>query len=98
VVVTVVPYCVKPMEAITPNGDGINDKWLITNGNCLTKAKAQVFNRYGSKVFESNDYKNDWTGTYKGKPLPDATYYFVITYDLINGQRVVAKGNVTIMR
>lgn len=98
VVVTVVPYCVKPMEAFTPNGDGINDKWLITNGNCLTKAKAQVFNRYGSKVFESNDYKNDWTGTYKGKPLPDATYYFVITYDLINGQRVVAKGNVTIMR
>lgn len=98
VVITVVPYCVKPMEAFTPDGDGINDKWLITNGNCLTKAKAQVFNRYGSKVFESNDYKNDWTGTYKGKPLPDGTYYFVITYDLINGQRVIAKGNVTILR
>jgi hypothetical protein len=64
VLITVVPYCIKPMEAFTPNGDGINDLWLITNGNCLSNAKAQVFNRYGNKVFESSDYKNSWDGTY----------------------------------
>jgi len=95
---TVVPYCIKPMEAFTPNGDGINDLWLITNGNCLSDAKAQVFNRYGSKVFESNDYKNTWNGTYNGKPLPDGTYYYVITYRLLNGKLVLQKGNVTILR
>ena len=98
VTITVVPYCVKPMEAFTPNGDGINDRWLITNGNCLTSAKAQVFNRYGARVFESNDYKNDWNGTYKGKPLPDGTYYYVISFNLVNGQTVWLKGNVTILR
>jgi gliding motility-associated-like protein len=98
VTVTVVPYCVKPMEAFTPNGDGINDRWLITKGNCLTKASVRVYNRYGSKVFESQDYKNNWDGTYKGKPLPDGTYYFVIEYELINGRRVPAKGDVTILR
>lgn len=98
VVITVVPYCVKPMEAFTPNGDGINDLWLITNGNCLVSAKAQVFNRYGAKVFESNDYKNTWNGTYEGKPLPDGTYYYVITYKLVNGRTVYLKGNVTILR
>lgn len=97
-VLTVIPYCVKPMEAFTPNGDGINDRWLITNGNCLAKATASVFNRYGAKVFESQDYKNDWDGTYKGKPLPDGTYYFVISYQLINGKQVLLKGNVTILR
>lgn len=97
-VLTVVPYCVKPMEAFTPNGDGINDLWLITNGNCLAKAKAEVFNRYGSKVFESNDYKNNWNGMYKGKPLPDGTYYYVINYQLINGRTVILKGNLTILR
>lgn len=95
---TVVPYCVKPMEAFTPNGDGINDLWLITNGNCITSARAQVFNRYGSKVFESPDYRNNWNGTYEGKPLPDGTYYYVITIRLINGRQVVVKGNVTILR
>ncbi len=98
VTLTVVPYCIKPMNAFTPNGDGINDLWLVTNGNCLEKATAQVFNRYGSKVFESNDYKNDWNGTYKGDPLADGTYYFVITYKLINGKTEYLKGNVTILR
>lgn len=96
--ITVVPYCVKPMEAFTPNGDGINDLWLITNGNCLTNARAQVFNRYGNKIFESNDYKNTWDGTYKGKPVADGTYYYVIDFKLINGRSVVLKGNLTILR
>ena len=98
VIITVVGDCVKPSEAFTPNGDGFNDKWLITNGNCLRFASAQVYNRWGSKVFESADYKNDWDGTYKGKPLPDGTYYFVIHYELITGSVVIRKGNVTILR
>lgn len=96
--ITVVPYCIKPMNAFTPNGDGVNDRWLITNGNCLSKATAQVFNRYGAKVFESNDYKNTWEGTYEGKPLPDGTYYYVIAYTLLNGRTEYLKGNVTILR
>jgi gliding motility-associated-like protein len=96
--ITVIPYCIKPMEAFTPNGDGINDLWLITNGNCLTSAKAQVFNRYGAKVFESNDYKNTWNGTYEGKPLPDGTYYYIISFKLIGGRLEYLKGNVTILR
>jgi gliding motility-associated-like protein len=99
VTITVVPYCVKPMEAFTPNGDGVNDLWLITNGtSCVTKLTAQVFNRYGSKVFESNDYKNNWSGTYEGKPLPDGTYYYAIRFYLINGKLVQLKGNLTILR
>ncbi len=98
VTLTVIPYCVKPMEAFTPNSDGINDRWLVTNGNCVIDIKAQVFNRYGAKVFESGNYKNDWDGTYKGKPLPDGTYYYIITYRLLNGKLVLQKGNLTILR
>lgn len=98
VVITVIVYCIKPMEAFTPNGDGFNDKWLVTTGNCLKYAWAQVFNRYGSRVFESKDYKNDWDGTYKGKPLPDGTYYYVIKFELINGSVTELKGNVSILR
>jgi gliding motility-associated-like protein len=98
VTITVIPYCVKPLNAFTPNNDGNNDRWFITNGNCLIKAKVQVFNRYGGKVFESDDYKNDWDGTYKNKPVPDGTYYYVINYELINNSKVVKRGNVTILR
>ncbi|MFZ1785443.1 MAG: gliding motility-associated C-terminal domain-containing protein [Ferruginibacter sp.] len=97
-VVIVIPQCIKPINAFTPNNDGFNDLWIITNGNCLQKAKVQVYNRYGGKVYESEDYKNDWDGTYKGKPVPDGTYYYVIQYLLINNASITKKGNVTILR
>ena len=96
--IIVVPYCIKPMEAITPNGDGINDRWLVTNGNCISNASVHVYNRYGSPVYENKDYKNDWEGTYKGKPVPDATYYYVIEFKLLDGRDVFVKGNLTILR
>lgn len=90
--------CVDPMTAFTPNGDGINDFWLVTNTSCLKTAKVEVYNRYGGKVYENLSYSNNWDGKYKGKPLPDGTYYFVVTYTLINGKPVQVKGNVTILR
>lgn len=98
ITITVLPYCIKPMQAFTPNGDGMNDVWKITDGNCITAAKAQVYDRYGAKVFEAGDYKNNWNGSVNGRPLPDGTYYYVLTYTLINGKSVYLKGNVTILR
>lgn len=98
VLVTVVPYCIKPLNAFSPNGDGINEYWLVTNNNCTSNVNAYVFNRYGTKVYESNDYQNNWNGTYKGKPLPDGTYYYILNFTLINGKKITAKGNVTIIR
>jgi gliding motility-associated-like protein len=98
-VVTVIPYCVKVMNAFTPNGDGINDRWLVTNGAaCTNQIVVKVFNRYGNEVYSNENYQNNWDGTYKGKPVPDGTYYYVINYRLIGGRVVPAKGDVTILR
>jgi gliding motility-associated-like protein len=88
----------KPMTAITPNGDGMNDRWVVTNADCPAAIRVTVFNRYGSPVFTSLNYQNDWQGTYKGSPLPDATYYFVIEYRLRNGNKISTRGNLTILR
>jgi gliding motility-associated-like protein len=49
-------------------------------------------------VYESKNYTNNWDGTYKGKPVPDGTYYYVVTFKLINGREYTAKGDVTILR
>lgn len=98
-VVTVIPYCVKIMDAFTPNGDGINDKWLVTSGgSCTKQVMVNVYNRNGDQVYSNENYQNDWNGTYKGKVLPDATYYYVIRYKLINGNSIQLKGDVTILR
>ena len=68
----------KVPNTFTPNGDGVNDKWLIENLSLYPMHRIQVFNRYGQVVYESKDYTNAWNGTYKGKDLPAGTYYYVI--------------------
>jgi gliding motility-associated-like protein len=99
VLVTVIPYCILVANAFSPNGDGINDFWSVYRQNdCLSKVKLNVFNRYGSKVYESGDYRNGWDGTYKGKPVPDGTYYAVIEFFLVSGKRITTKTDLTIIR
>ncbi len=99
VVVNVLPYCVQVKEAFTPNGDGINDVWQVYNNlSCLQNVQVNVYNRYGSLVYNNTNYNNNWDGTYKGKPIPDGTYYYKIIYTFINGTKYNAQGNITILR
>jgi gliding motility-associated-like protein len=99
VLVTIIPYCVKVKNAFTPNGDGRNDLWQVYDDyGCLKNITVHVFNRYGSKVYESRDYRNSWNGTYNGKPIPDGTYYAVLDFTLITGRVVTVKTDLTVLR
>jgi gliding motility-associated-like protein len=71
-------------EAITPNGDGINDTWMIYNIENHPNNSVRVFNRWGSEVFFARGYQNNWNGAYKNnnQPLPDAgSYYYQLDLD-----------------
>lgn len=69
---------VKVPNAFSPNGDHINDTWVITNLSDYAGCTIEVFNRYGQLVYQSTGYGTAWDGTYNGQPLPLATYYYVI--------------------
>jgi gliding motility-associated-like protein len=73
--------CIFIANAITPNGDGSNDTWVIGGLDGYSAAHVQVVNRYGQLVFESNGYANPWRGTLNNEPLPPADYYYVVSYD-----------------
>jgi len=73
--------CIFIANAITPNGDGSNDTWVIGGLEGFADAHVQVVNRYGQVVFESNGYTNPWRGTLNNEPLPPADYYYVVSYD-----------------
>lgn len=65
-----------PPAVITPNGDGINDDFIIP---CLIASdviELKIFSASGSSVFESDNYQNDWDGLYDGELLPVGTYYY----------------------
>ena len=70
---------------ITPNGDNSNDYWHVDNAEYFSKKTVSIFNRYGAKVWETDDYNNvtaAFSGNHQnGQPLPVGTYYFTATFD-----------------
>lgn len=85
-------------NAFTPNGDGINDFWKVYDGSCLKRCAAKIYNRYGSLIYQSDNYQNDWRGTYGSKNCPDGTYYYVLEVTYPGGRKRILRGDVTIMR
>jgi gliding motility-associated-like protein len=85
----------KPPNTFTPNGDGVNDTWVIQNLSDYPGCIVEVYNTAGSLVFRSIGYTTPWDGTWKGQKLPVGTYYYVI--DPKNGRSKQA-GYVTILR
>jgi len=94
-VVTVDPTigCFFIAEAITPNGDGYNDEWIVGGLEFFPTAKVIVFNRWGQELFRSIGYKERWDGRYNNAPLPMADYYYVIEFA---GVRDPITGTVTL--
>ncbi|MBP6039112.1 MAG: gliding motility-associated C-terminal domain-containing protein [Flavobacterium sp.] len=71
-------------EAITPDGDGVNDTWFINNIQNYPNNSVKVYNRWGDLIFSRNSYQNDWNGSYSnnGSNTPDASsYYYQIDLD-----------------
>lgn len=86
-------------SGFTPNGDDTNDKWVIKNSSQYPDMEVTVYDRSGQRVFQTTGYSTPdkwWDGTYKGKPLPVSTYYYVV--DLKIGDEGVFKGPVNIIR
>ena len=70
-------------NAFSPNGDGVNDRFVIPNIESYPENRFQVFNRWGNKVLDRSPYVNNWDGESQfgaafGEKLPESTYYFVL--------------------
>ncbi|MBC8769385.1 cadherin domain-containing protein [Arenibacter sp. BSSL-BM3] len=69
-----------PAEAVTPNGDGNNDTWIIPGIDNYPNNHVKIFNRWGHEVYSALGYGNDWGGIYRqnSKKLPSGSYMYVI--------------------
>ena len=72
-------------NAFTPNADGFNDYFVITNLDQYENNSIVIFNRWGDKVYEAAPYLNDWDGSSEnaklvltGDKVVDGTYYFIL--------------------
>jgi gliding motility-associated-like protein len=82
-------------NAFSPNNDMINDNWQIKSIEHYPKALVQIFNRMGTKVFESVGYQTPFDGTMNGNILPNGVYYYLINFGSDCG---MIKGSLTIIR
>lgn len=65
-------------SGISPNGDGVNDFWYIRWLYRFPDNEVTILNRWEDVVYKTDDYQNDWYGTYNGKQLPDGTYFYIL--------------------
>jgi gliding motility-associated-like protein len=69
----------KVPNVFTPNGDGINDTWVIRHLDKYPGLKLEVFDRWGQCVYRWQETPRPWNGDYKGGTLPTGTYYWILS-------------------
>ncbi|HMI03380.1 MAG TPA: gliding motility-associated C-terminal domain-containing protein [Pedobacter sp.] len=86
---------VKATNIMSPNGDGINDKWVIDNIDLYPNNEVKVFDKAGRFIYGKKGYDNSWEGTLNGVPLAEGTYYYIIDFGT---SRLRFRGFITITR
>nr|WP_193707575.1 gliding motility-associated C-terminal domain-containing protein [Tenacibaculum finnmarkense] len=76
---------IKISKAVTPNGDSWNQYFKVTGAeSCGFRVNVKIFNRWGARVYKSNNYANNWNGVSEGltfgnaERLPAGTYYYIV--------------------
>jgi gliding motility-associated-like protein len=77
----------------TPNGDGINDFWVIKNLELYPDNELVVVNRWGNEVYSVNGYQNNWDGS----QLSEGTYFYILKVNMC-GEKKTFNGYITIVR
>ena len=84
-------------NAFSPNGDGINDI-LYVRSNGVDNVLLVIYNRWGEKVFETEDITVGWDGRFNSKPLHPDAYGYYLRAECIGGEVYETKGNVSIIK
>lgn len=90
-------------NTFTPNGDGMNDIFMVRGQGISTLKSFRVYNRWGEVMFERtdasvNDKASGWDGTYNGAQLPPDVYVYTVEAYCENGDLLKLKGDITIIR
>lgn len=84
-------------NSFTPNGDEVNDRFGVYAGSIKVFHMA-IYDRWGAKLFETNDMKATWDGTYQGKPVPDGVYVVLVNYSDYKNREFSTKTSLSLLR
>ncbi len=97
VTITVIDDLTIP-NTISPNGDNINDTWIIEGIENYPNSILHIYSRWGQEVFQTTGYSSSkaWDGRLKSGELAEGVYYYVLDLELDNG--ATYKGSITVIR
>jgi len=84
-------------NAFTPNGDGKNDVVYVHSNN-IRSMDFYVYDQLGEMIFKSTDISVGWDGTYKGVKQPVGVYVYFVQATMNDGQHLLKKGTITLLR
>jgi gliding motility-associated-like protein len=86
--------CIRIPNVFTPNGDGVNDEWIIENIELFPDAHIYVFNRWGQLLYHERGNGKRWDGSYRGHFVPSGVYLYIIK---LHSDEDTYKGTVTVL-
>jgi len=93
---TIIPLVDVP-NAFTPQSGDINSV-VFVRGFGIAKMQFTIWNRWGQKVFETNDQNIGWDGKVKGVIQPMDVYAYTLTVEFFDGVKTTKKGDITLIR
>lgn len=84
-------------DTFTPNGDNVNEIFEI-KGIFIKDFKMRIYNRAGNVIFETQDYKTAWDGSYDGSPVAEGQYYYEINATDFKGELTKTNGRIMVLR
>ncbi len=95
--------CILPADPLfipdifSPNDDGNNDLFLV-RGRGIVELELSIYNRFGQRVFFTNDKDEGWDGRLLGSALPSGNYVYVAIIVMDDGETREMKGEVVLIR
>jgi gliding motility-associated-like protein len=90
--------------AFSPDEDGTNDIFYVQGGSDIQEIKSfYVYNRWGESVFENtnfqpNDPAQGWDGRHRGQPLNAAVFVYFLEVEFTDGEVILYKGDVILLK
>ncbi|PKP23127.1 MAG: hypothetical protein CVU05_00970 [Bacteroidetes bacterium HGW-Bacteroidetes-21] len=91
-------YSVDLPTVFTPNGDGSNDRVFVRGWGIMKLLEYSIYNRWGERIYFSDDIYEGWDGTFNGKKQNADTYTYYVKVQTYSEKVLEKKGNITLLR
>lgn len=97
VTVKVSESAISAPNVFSPNGDNVNDEFRV-GYKSIVEFRCWIYNRWGNQLYSWTDPQKGWDGTYKGKPVAEGAYFYVIKARGSDGINYNLKGDINLLR